>query len=70
MKITFTSKSDLAQAYFPHIHPRSARHKLMQLINDDKVLLASLLDNGYNPSSHSFTPAQVTTIINRLGSPY
>lgn len=70
MKLTFTSKSDLAQAYFPHLGIRSARQKLMQLINDDKVLLTSLLDSGYHPSSHSFTPAQVMTIIDRIGSPY
>lgn len=70
MKTTFTTKSDLAQAYFPHIGIRSARHKLIQLINDDKVLLTQLLDNGYNPTSHSFTPVQLSLIIARIGNPF
>ena len=42
MKNSFTSKSDLAQAYIPHIGDQSARHKLMNLINTDPILFSQL----------------------------
>lgn len=70
MKPTFTTKTELAQAYFPHLEMRSARHKLMQVINSDSHLIQLLTEQGYEPNHHHFTPAQVTTIINRLGSPF
>lgn len=70
MKIEFTSKTDLAQAYFPHLDPRSARHKLMAFINDDPVLSSQLPAYGYKPRNHEFSPVQVKLIFDRLGNPF
>lgn len=70
MRNTFISKSDLAQAYFPYIDPRSARHKLMSLINEDANLSTSLHDAGYKHLNHEFSPAQVQLIFDRLGNPF
>lgn len=70
MKQTFITKTDLAQAYFPHIDAPSARHKLMQYINDDPTLLAQLKESGYQPRSRSFSPLQTEMIFARIGKPF
>lgn len=70
MTNTFISKSDLAQAYFPYIDAESARHKLMQFINYDDILIDQLRETGYQPRSHAFSPAQVELIFARLGNPF
>ena len=70
MKNSFTSKSDLAQAYFPHIGDQSARHKLMNLINTDPILFSQLQATGYKPLARSFSPAQVHLIYERFGNPF
>ena len=70
MKNTFTSKTDLAQAYFPYIGDQSARHKLMNFINQDEVLIRQLCELGYKPLSRSFSPAQMNLIFARLGNPF
>jgi len=70
MKHSFISKTDLAQAYFPYIQERCARKKLMQYINEDPELLTQLLESGYNPMCHQFSPKQVEIIFNVLGNPF
>ena len=70
MKNSFISKTDIAQAYFPLISASSARHKLMQILQDDANLILKLLQTGYNPKSHYFTPIQIDLIIATLGDPW
>lgn len=70
MKSTFVSKTDLAQAYFPHINAASARNKLMQIINSDSRLMPLLIDAGYKKNNRQFSPACVELIMERLGKPW
>ena len=70
MKNVFISKTDLAQAFFPYIEARPARHKLMQVINDDQTLLEQLVECGYSATSHFFSPKQVDMIVERFGNPW
>ena len=70
MKNTFISKTDLAQAYFPYVDAETARHKLMQVINSDSILICNLLDAGYKKASKLLSPLCVELIINRLGNPW
>ncbi len=71
MKTTFTLKTDLALAYFPHLTATSARNKLMSLINDaHSTLRAQLVGVGYADKQKEFTPAQVTIITDYLGNPF
>ncbi len=70
MKTTFVTKTDLGQAFFPYISPRSARQKLMQIVMDDATLVALLKQHGYAESSHAFSPRQVEIIVDRLGNPW
>ena len=66
----FLTKTDLAQAYFPYIDPRAARHKLMQLINEETILFNRLVECGYKSDNRHFTPKQVDIIIEWLGNPW
>ena len=70
MRNIFTSKTDLARAYFPYIGERSARQKLMSLINEDSELYSKLLESGYMPRNHEFSPAQVQMIFEKYGNPF
>ena len=71
MKLSFTHKTDLALAYFPHLTATSARNKLMSLINDThSTLRTRLQDMGYKNAQKEFSPAQVSAIMECLGSPY
>ena len=70
MKNSFISKTDLAMAYFPFIGERAARHKLMQVINSDVLLLKNLNSVGYSRASHLLSPACVELIVERLGNPW
>lgn len=70
MRNLFVTKTDLGQAYFPFISPRSARQKLMQIISEDAVLMTALTENGYVENSHAFSPRQVELIVERLGDPW
>jgi len=67
---TFLSKTQLAQAYFPYIDSESARHKLMQIINDDAELLTQLRATGYVTMTRMFSPRQVDMIMERFGNPF
>lgn len=70
MKHSFVSKTDLAVAYFPYVNQHSARHKLMELINDDHELITQLRSTGYTKLSHMFSPRQVEMIIQKYGNPF
>ena len=70
MKNTFISKTDLAQAYFPYVDAATARHKLMDVINADKQLMQSLLNQGYQKTSKQLSPFCVELITARLGNPW
>ena len=69
MRNSFAAKSEIAQAYFPHIGAHAATNKLMDIINSDIVLLAQLQETGYRRLARHFSPAQVQLIFARLGNP-
>lgn len=64
------TKSDLAQAYFPHLQPRSALNKFNQFIKSDKRLWQMLQELNYTPHIMYVTPAQQDAIFSRLGNPF
>ena len=71
MKQTFVSKTDLAVAYFPHLSPDSARHKLMSLISDKSTkIMERLRSIGYRDLQKDLSPAQVSIITDYLGNPF
>lgn len=71
MKLTYITKTDLALAYFPHLTPDSARHKLISIISEQGSRIRErLLSVDYRASQKEFSPAQVSIIVEHLGSPY
>ena len=70
MKHTFITKSDLAQAYFPHLNTDAARHKLMSLIEGNKKLFERLTDSGYERKVRILSPLQVDIIMETFGNPF
>ncbi|MBQ0046089.1 MAG: DUF4248 domain-containing protein [Prevotellaceae bacterium] len=67
--MTFVSKTELAQRYFPNVADRSALNKLMSLITSDTPLLHSLIELGYRKEQRYFSPAQLSLIFQRFGEP-
>lgn len=63
-KIRFYGRTELAQEYFPNMHPIAAwaKLKLWLSINPDLCYLTKL-------RVRSFTPAQVEEIVKILGEP-
>lgn len=57
-------RTELAQAYFPNITPKSAWEKLRSLMATDEEL-SPLLSTG----RRSFLPAEVAIIFGLLGQP-
>lgn len=70
MKRSFITKTELAQAYFPYINERAARHKLMSLINDSSLLISKLREVGYRETKHLLSPVQVDLIMETFGNPF
>ena len=70
MKNTYISKTDLAQAYFPYVEAETARHQLMQIINSDAALMATLLKIGYKKTCRLLSPLCVEKIVESLGNPW
>lgn len=70
MKRSFVSKTDLAVAYFPHLQPEVARHKLMEYINSIPTLMARLNEVGYRRTCRNLSPKQVDMIFEVIGKPY
>ena len=63
-------RTELAQAYPPHITPEAAWKKLRMWIDTYPRLNSQLLAAGYNPSRQRiFTPAQVLMIVEAIGEP-
>jgi len=63
------SKSELASLYLPHITSKSAVCKLNKWIAHYPGLWNALLEIGFAPKSHYYTPAQVKLIVQALGEP-
>ena len=57
-------RTELAQAYFPNITPKSAWEKLRSLMATDEEL-SPLLSTG----RRSFLPAEVASIFSHFGQP-
>ena len=68
-KIRPYGRTELAQLYSPDIAPESAWKKFKRWINHHPTLSAQLRESGYNDRQRTFTPLQVTIIIEALGEP-
>ena len=63
-KIRFYGRTELAQEYFPNMHPIAAWAKLKRWLNINPDLC-----NLTKLKQRSFTPAQVEEIVRILGEP-
>ena len=63
------TKKELALTYFPESSPRTAVKHLMAWIHRCTPLWDALQSMGYQPTSKSFTPRQVKSIVEYLGEP-
>lgn len=68
-KVRAMGFSELAQMYNPKVTPESASNTLSHWIKTHPVLLDELKMKGYKKWAKRLTPAQVRTIIYRLGAP-
>ena len=59
-------RTELAQAYCPHLSPGAAWQKLSMWINLYPGRLKAI---GYSPRQRVFTPRQVAMIVEALGEP-
>lgn len=62
-------RTELAALYCPNIAPVSAWRKLKKWIAHHPTLPADLAALGYHRHARSFTPAQVSLIVEALGTP-
>lgn len=62
-------RTELAQAYNPHLSPGAAWQKLSLWINLFPSLSEQLSAIGYSPHQRVFTPRQVAMIVEALGEP-
>ena len=62
-------RTELAQAYNPHLSPGAAWQKLSLWINLYPSLSEQLSAIGYSPHQRVFTPRQVAMIVEALGEP-
>lgn len=63
------AKSELANAYLPHLEPRSATNRLMAWIKHNEALMQALVQTGYYPTQKYFSPLQVSLVVDVLGEP-
>ena len=63
------TKKELALMYFPESTPSTAVNHLMAWIRRCTPLWAALQAKGYQRMSKSFTPRQVSLIVEYLGEP-
>ena len=63
-------KQELAHLYFPHSkqNGHAARDKFMDWVKGCHPLYAKLLELGYTPSVHDFSPKMVDYIFYYLGA--
>ena len=62
-------RTELAQAYNPHLSPGAAWQKLSLWIHLYPELTERLKAIGYSPRQRVFTPRQVAMIVEALGEP-
>ncbi len=62
-------RTELAQAYNPHLSPGAAWQKLSLWIRLYPELTERLKAIGYSPHQRVFTPRQVAMIVEALGEP-
>ena len=62
-------RTELAQAYNPHLSPGAAWQKLSLWIHLYPDLAERLKAIGYSPHQRVFTPRQVAMIVEALGEP-
>ena len=62
-------RTELAQAYNPHLSPGAAWQKLSLWIHLYPDLTEQLKAIGYSPHQRVFTPRQVAMIVEALGEP-
>ncbi len=62
-------KSELAQAYAPHISEGAALNRLSQWIRLNAPLTEALKQTGYRNKQRLFTSRQVALIFDYLGEP-
>ena len=62
-------RTELAQAYNPHLSPGAAWQKLSLWIHLYPDLTERLKAIGYSPHQRVFTPRQVAMIVEALGEP-
>ncbi len=64
-------KQELAHLYFPHYAAGSpaARNELMAWVKRCSPLYEKLMELGYKPALHGFTPRMVDLIFYYLGEP-
>lgn len=62
-------RTELAQAYNPHLSPDVAWQKLSLWIHLYPELTECLKAIGYSPHQRVFTPRQVSMIVEALGEP-
>ena len=69
MQLRSYSKSELAQAYAPHLTVHGAVNRLMNWIKYNEPLYQALQQSGYTINQRLFTVRQVTLIFEYLGEP-
>lgn len=62
-------RTELAQLYHPNLKSESAWRALRHELELCKDLACALRKEGYIPSQRRFTPRQVRTITQHLGTP-
>nr|WP_278581711.1 DUF4248 domain-containing protein [Prevotella denticola] len=62
-------RTELAQAYNPHLAPSTAWHRLRSWIAQYPGLMQRLEKTGYSSRKRTWTPLQVRLIVEALGEP-
>lgn len=66
---SYTSKQDLAMAYFPDRSKESAGKLLAREIHSNRPLMSALQPTGYFPQRKLLSPKQLQIIFSFLGEP-
>lgn len=68
-KVHAYGRTELAQLYCPTVAPETAWRKLRAMIRLTPGLYDRLSATGYTPHIRSFTPKQVSIIVDAIGEP-
>ena len=68
-KIKTYTKRELACLYLPETTPRCAMRTFIRWIRKNKTLLKSLQALGWNARTRTFTPREVSLIVETLDEP-